>query len=550
MFPRLLERFRSLSNAQKVVGLFLAALVISAGVVGGLWVSKPHYGLLYGGLYPKDAGEVVEKLKGMHVPYRLKEESSGTSVYVPQSRVYDLRLELAKEGLPRGGEVGFELFDKNAVGLTDFVLNLNYQRALQGELSRTISRIEDVAWARVHLVLPEKSLFLEQERKPSAAVLLKLKPGRKLRPKEVGAITHLVAASIPGLKPEEVVIVDDRGDMLAAGGMSPEEGEMLTNQSEVKERIEKGYEKKVQSILSNVLGPGRSVVRVSVDVDFSQIERIQELFDPDSVAIRSEQDTTEKISGKGSLPYGIPGVMSNLPWLGQATPAGQTSSQTGVGKVSKTRRAKTRVSTPTFQRTKGNKIVNYEVSKTVERFKSPLVKIKRVSVAVAVDGKYKKEGEKLVYVPRSDDELQKIQALIKGAIGYDKSRGDQVEVVNVPMAKAGVWGASELINKEYEKYQRKVFVFRVLESLGKAILALVILLFLFRLVKRVPLLPRERGKFPSAKPGGVPVPGRVEEEEVVIGALPIQEEIKALAEKEPEALAQLAREWISEEGEK
>jgi len=318
----------------------------------------------------------------------------------------------------------------------------------------------------------------------------------------------------------------------------------------VKERIEKGYEKKVQSILSNVLGPGRSVVRVSVDVDFSQIERIQELFDPDSVAIRSEQDTTEKISGKGSLPYGIPGVMSNLPWLGQATPAGQTSSQTGVGKVSKTRRAKTRVSTPTFQRTKGNKIVNYEVSKTVERFKSPLVKIKRVSVAVAVDGKYKKEGEKLVYVPRSDDELQKIQALIKGAIGYDKSRGDQVEVVNVPMAKAGVWGASELINKEYEKYQRKVFVFRVLESLGKAILALVILLFLFRLVKRVPLLPRERGKFPSAKPGGVPVPGRVEEEEVVIGALPIQEEIKALAEKEPEALAQLAREWISEEGEK
>ncbi|OGP95166.1 MAG: flagellar M-ring protein FliF, partial [Deltaproteobacteria bacterium RBG_19FT_COMBO_56_10] len=261
---------------------------------------------LYAQLSPEDSGAVIEKLKEKKVPYKV----DGSSISVPADKVYETRMELAGEGLPQGGGVGFEIFDKTAFGVTDFVQKVNYKRALQGELSRTITQIKEIDTARVHLALPEKGVFLDEQKKARASVIVKLKPGRQLTQGQVSSIVHLVANSTDNLKPEDVAVVDTAGKMWTREA-DQDAGMMLSaTQLEYKKSLEKDYEHRVQSMLEKAVGMNNVVARVSADVDTRHVERTEERYDPDGQVVRSEQRNKESSIG-GIAALGVPGVLSN-----------------------------------------------------------------------------------------------------------------------------------------------------------------------------------------------------------------------------------------------
>ncbi|MBI3328083.1 MAG: flagellar M-ring protein FliF, partial [Nitrospinae bacterium] len=396
-----------LSTVQR--GMLLGStLVALAGFAAlSLWSSEAEFRPVFTNLAAEDAAAIMSKLKEDRVPYRIL--AGGSSIAVPAEQVYESRLRLASEGLPQGGGVGFELFDRATFSMTGFVQRLNYQRALQGELARTINRISGVEQARVHLVIPQKSVFLEEQQKPSASVVVKVRMSAQLAKAQIQGIVHLVASSVEGLQPSEVTVVDSTGRMLAGGdGLS----QLSTIQLEYQYGVEREWERKIQGLLERAVGPQKVSARVSATVDFQRVESTHEIFDPNSAVVRSEQRGTEKSSGSGFNPSGPPGVASNVPGAQAATP--QLSNSTEMQKHSET--------------------INYEVNKSVKRVVEPMGKVKRLAVAVLIDGTYK-DG---AYIPRPDKEMKGYQMLVKTAMGFDTSRGDQVEVINVPFESAQV----------------------------------------------------------------------------------------------------------------
>src|SRR5437870_8587097 len=269
--------FASLGRAQQVLLLALAVLVPSLMFVGSQWVSDGQYVPLFASLTTEDAGAIVTQLKGAKVPYRLG--GGGEQILVPADRANEVRLKMAVQGLPLGGGVGFEVFDRPALGVSDFAQRLNYQRALQGELSRTIGQLRGVTRARVHLVLPQPSLFTDRERPASASVFLKLAPGSQLRAEQVKGIVHLVASSVEGLSPERVTLVDTAGRVLAMGGESATSA-VSGRRLEIKTALEDSLERRVQTLLDSALGPGQAITRVAAQMNFDQMERTEEKFDP------------------------------------------------------------------------------------------------------------------------------------------------------------------------------------------------------------------------------------------------------------------------------
>lgn len=401
-----------LTVAQRVVLSAVAVALVAAFAFLTLWTGTPEYRILYSRLSPDDAASVVDRLKQDGVSYRLEE--GGRTILVPSDQVYDLRLSLAGEGIPAGGVVGFEIFDKTGFGMTDFAQKVNYARALEGELTRTIRRLDGVEGARVHLVLPERRLFEEAAQPASASVVLQLAPGRRLAAKQIQGVVYLVSSSVEGLKPDRVTVVDAHGNVLYRA--SGEEGGVLaTNQLEYKRGYEKDVEARVRATLERVLGPGAAVVQVAALFDFDRVEETSETYDPEGIAIRSEERHSESSSGAGG-PAGVPGVTSNVgPQAGaQAAPAG------GIGPS-----------------TRENETVNYEVSKRVTRVQRSQGVLKRLTVAVAVDGTYRegKDGTK-EFVPRSEEELARIRALVEKGVGADPKRGDAVEVTSIPFRPA------------------------------------------------------------------------------------------------------------------
>ncbi len=257
------------------------------------WNSRPDYQVLFSNLSQEDAGEMVNKLKEKKVPFQLT--NNGTTILIPKEQVYDLRLSLATEGLPKGGGVGFEVFDRTNLGTTDFVQKLNYQRALQGELSRTIKQIKEIEQARVHIVTPKESLFIEEQKKPTASVLVKTRSGMTLAPPQVEGIVNLVSSAVEGLEPGNITIVDTTGKVLFKRADSTLMGQLTTTQLEYQKNIEEGFKKKVQGMLEEVLGPTKAIARISADIDFQQVEITEEKYDPAGV-LRSEQKNTERSS--------------------------------------------------------------------------------------------------------------------------------------------------------------------------------------------------------------------------------------------------------------
>lgn len=526
--------YSRLSAVQKgvLLGSIVAALAGFASLL--LWSNEPDYRPLFTNLTQDDAAAIVNKLKEERLPYRLM--AGGSSIAVPAEQVHESRLRLASEGLPKGGGIGFELFDRANFNMTNFVQHLNYQRALQGELARTIGQLAAVEQARVHLAVPQKSVFLDEQQKPSASVVLKLHAGAQLGKPQIQGILHLVASSVEGLQPAQVTIVDMNGRMLAGGEDQQDFGHLNTNQLEFQQGLERELERKIQSLLERAVGPQKAMVRVSATIDFQRVESTHEIFDPSSTVVRSEQRGMEKSTGSSANPSGPPGVASNVP-------EAQMTLLSTANSSSETQRQ--------------NETINYEVSKSVKRVVAPVGQIKRLSAAVLVDGSYKEES----FVPRSDAELKRYEMLVKTAMGFDAERGDQVEVINVPFD-----GTQALEPEAIHQVRGPDPLWVDLgKRVGLPIVAfIVLLLFLRGLFKHLHAaqpelsLPRDLPKtiaeleaeLPAAPHEALPDHDKLREIERAKAAVKaktiaeLQERVVDLARQNPAKAAAIAREWI------
>ncbi|MDA8085362.1 MAG: flagellar basal-body MS-ring/collar protein FliF [Nitrospiraceae bacterium] len=398
----ILEQLKGLPKGRQAAFFGGAVLLVAAIIVSFVWLQRPDYELLYSNLTDEDAGLIMQKLDQQKIPYK----ATSQGLMVPADKVAVLRLKLAAEGLPQSGGVGFEIFDKNSYTTTDFVQKVDYKRALQGELARTIMAISGIELCRVQLVIPDNSDFLsDKPGKPRASVLIKLAPGRALSQGQVQGIVHLVASSVEGLSPSDVSIVDSQGYILNA---PEDESIVLTgSQLEYEHTVEKDIENRVSGILAPVVGPGNVKVRVAADIDFTKMDKIEKTYDPDSQVARSQQTTEEK-STTGA-PGGVPGAASNLPGK---PPVAAFSTQ--------------------GQSEKKNETVNYEINEVTSHIENATGVVRRLSVVALVDGTYKNVKGKLQYIPRSDQDLKQFEDMVKKAVGYDAGRGDQVKVVNMP----------------------------------------------------------------------------------------------------------------------
>ena len=369
------------------IALFIVAIgVLSALIVLSLWANRPEYTLLYRDLSPEDANEIVSTLRDDGVPYELS--SGGTAVYVPVDRVTEYRLTFAAGGLGTGAITGFELFDEQRMGMTTFMQRVNYQRALEGELTHTINMMDEVKMCRVHLVIPEKRFF-EDRQASSASIVLHLEPTAYLRPRQIKGIAMMVANGVPDLLEENVSIVDASGKLLTEAIKENGDYPIGSRNWEIRRSVEVELQHKAQELMDDVLGSGKSMVKVSAELNFEQLERTSEFYDTEDAAILSEEHSNESFSGAD-----------------------------------------------TSSRVIEQSVTNYELNKTVEHFIASSGDLRRLTVAVLVDGRYvastDTEGETVrTYQPRPDTELDQFSALISTALGIDVTRGDQIEVQNM-----------------------------------------------------------------------------------------------------------------------
>ncbi len=387
--------YQRLSRLQKIIAAAAIAAVV-LGLVFILATSKDtEYAVLYNSLEAADAGKIVESLKAKQIEYKLEE--NGSTILVDKTKLYDVRLDLASQGLPEESSVGYELFDKTNLGMSEFVQKLNYRRALEGELARTISSMDEVKKVRVHIVIPEKALFKKDEKPPTASVILHLKSGRSMSKISIEGIQNLVSSSVEGLPNEKVTVVDSRGKILSEAPMDESTVAGLTaTQHDIQQKVEQHISDKVQSLLDGVLGTENAKVKVNAELDFTQVEKTVTDFDPERQVVRSEQNIVDQSKSSDSLSY---------PAVNQ-------------------------------EKNQSNQISNYEISKSVEHIVQETGNIKRLTVSALINGTSKiidvGGQKKLQYTPRPKEEVDNLTLAIKNAVGYDPNRNDQISVLNVP----------------------------------------------------------------------------------------------------------------------
>lgn len=395
----------------------LAAMgAVAAGLIGFfiflmLRFSQPQLEVLFTELTFDDSLQVIKKLEGMNIPYEVRHD--GSIILAPKDQILRLRMELAESGLPAGGSVGYEIFDKaDTLGATSFVQNINHIRAIEGELVRTIRSLQKVSMARVHLVLPKRKLFARDAREPSASIVIKTRG--KLDTGQIKAIQHLTASAVDGLKPNRVSIVDETGRLLATGrgdGAQAGGGELEERNRSVERRMRND----IEGIVASIVGDGRVRVRVSAEMDYSKITETTDIYDPDGQVVRSTQSREE--TSTATTPSGNDSVS-----VGNELPAANGEAGGNGSQQENTN--------------KNEEVVNYEISRTTKTEVAEGGRIKRLSVAVLVDGIYQKTASGAVnYSPRPKAQIDQITALVRSAIGFDKDRGDQVQVVNLRFAE-------------------------------------------------------------------------------------------------------------------
>ena len=451
-----------------------------------LRVTAPQMTPLFTDLPLGDSAAIVKELDREGVPYELRND--GGIIMVAKDRVARLRMELAESGLPKGGGVGYEIFDKSdALGTTSFVQNINNLRALEGELARTIRGIDRVQAARVHLVMPERPLFSRDKVEPSASIVLKVRGA--LEPAQVRAIRHLVATAVTGLRPQRISIVDEQGQLLADGAGDDSNGGDVSA-DERRAAFEQRLRQQVEGIVTSVVGPGHARVQLSAEFDFNKVTQTSDKFDPDGRVIRSSQ-TREESSSNSDKDNQV-SVGNELPGANQRQQQQQQQGAQGAQPPA----------APRDETKKSEEIVNYEISKTTKTEVIEGGRVNRISVAVLVDGTYNKNDKgEVTYQPRSKEEIDQIAALVRSAIGFDQKRGDQVEVVNLPFAEAPTNAIAEPSGWLASLQFTKDDIMRAIEMVVMGLLGLVVLLMVVRpLVRRI-LAPDERGLAPLPAAG-------------------------------------------------
>ena len=418
-----LSQFKELHSSQKL-GLMIAAAAVIALMVGSwMWSQAPDYRVLYPNVSDKDGGAIITALEQMKVPYKFTE--GGGSIQIPSNQIHEVRLRLASQGLPKGGLVGFELMENQKLGSSQFLEQVNYQRATEGELARSIQSLASVESARVHLAISKPSVFIRDQQKTSASVLLNLRPGRTLEPAQASAIVHLVSSSIPGLGVKDITVVDQHGNLLSSQDSASMNAKLDVKldpgQLKYVQELEQNYVRRIEAILSPITGSANVRAQVTADVDFALTERAEEIYRPnrrdtDPAAVRSQQST--ETSSTSPQSGGVPGALSNQP-PGPATAPIDAAGEEGAP--------------PTPSNLHKESTVNYEVDKTIQHIRQPLGGVKRLSVAVVVN--YRKETDaegKIEQRPLSAEEIAQINDLVKEAMGYSKDRGDTLNVANSP----------------------------------------------------------------------------------------------------------------------
>lgn len=502
-------------------------------------VTTPQMTTLFTDLSTEDSSGIIKELERQAIPFELRND--GAAIMVPKDKVTRLRMKLAEGGMPKGGGVGYEIFDKSdALGTTSFVQNINHLRALEGELARTIRAIDRVQAARVHLVLPEKPLFSRETPEPSASIVLRVRGA--LEPQQIRAIRHVVASAVNGLKPQRVSIVDEAGQLLADGAQSDADAAVG---DERRAAFEKRMRKQVEDIVSSVVGAGRARVQLSADFDYNKITQTSDKFDPEGRVLRSTQTREESsLTADNS---------------GQVTVANELP-----GSQSQDNAARAR-----DQSKKSEETNNYEISRTTKTEVTEAGRVNRISVAVLVDGSYSKnEKGELVYQDRTKEQLDRIAALVRSAIGFDQKRGDQVEVVNLRFAEppaaqpiaepTGLLGMLQFTKDD---------VMYVIELGVMMMLGLVVLFMVVRpLVKRIvaadvipaltgagmPVLAEAHAES-AATPGQALIPSGSGAAQL-IDVAQIQGQVHAqavhrvgeLAERNPNETVSIVRQWLSE----
>jgi flagellar M-ring protein FliF len=431
-------------NGRRILMMVGAAAVIAAMIGLVLWGQKPEYKVLFSNFSDRDGGAIVSSLQAANVPYQFAE--GGSAILVPADKVHEMRLKLAAEGLPKGGNVGFELMENQKLGISQFLEQVNFQRALEGELARSVQSIGAVQSARIHLAIPKSSVFVRDQQKPTASVILNLYPGRSLDKGQVSAIVHLVASSVPELQPKNVTIVDQAGNLLSDDSNKLGGNTLDPSQLKYVQELQQSIARRVESIISPIVGQNNVRAEATADVDFTTSEQAAEIYKPNqganSAAVRSQQ-TSESLNGNGNNASGVPGALTNQPAPNAtapltAPPLAANGTPSGPGNPPAAGAAAagaTGSATPSV--TQRDATTNYEVDKTVRYVQQPMGGLKRLSVAVVVNYKrvVGKDG-KVSFRALTDAEKTQISDLVKEAMGYNKDRGDTLNVVNSPFADA------------------------------------------------------------------------------------------------------------------
>ena len=554
-------------NGRRFLLMAGAAAVISVMIGLVLWSQKPDYRVLFSNFSDRDGGAIVSSLQAANIPYKFAE--GGGAILVPADKVHEVRLKLAAEGLPKGGNVGFELMENQKLGISQFLEQVNFQRALEGELARSIQSIAAVQAARVHLAIPKSSVFVRDQQKPTASVLLNLHSGRILDQQQVSAIVHLVASSVPELSPKNVTIVDQAGNLLSENNKPAGTNTLDPSQLKYVQELQQNIVKRIESIITPIVGQNNVRAEATADVDFSTSEQAAEIYKPNQVpnsaTVRSQQSSES--SNGGASASGVPGALTNQPAPAATAPltapqlnpdgtpmtpaqqaaAAQAAAQGGAAPgapgAAAANNAQAQAPATPVQR---DVTTNYEVDKTVRYVQQPMGGLKRLSVAVVVNYKRVtgKDGKSTMQ-PLSDAEKAQITDLVREAMGYNKDRGDTLNVVNSPFA-----GPKEEALPPI--WQRPEMIDMAIQAAKYVLLGIVLLILYFKVLK--PLLGKLNPPPPLALADGtIEGPdGRVQEIEQDLGPMGVQqhtyqqnlEAAQELARKDPKVVANIVKAWV------
>jgi flagellar M-ring protein FliF len=555
----LLQGFFRLTNVQKVVLLVGVAAAVAITVAFVSWARAPDYKVLFSNVADRDGGAIISALQQINVPYRMSE--GGGAILVPSDRVYESRLRLAQQGLPRGGSIGFELLENQRIGTSQFVEQVNFQRALEGELARTVQALGSVQGARVHLAIPRPSVFVRDQQKPSASVLVSLFPGRTLDPAQLAGITHLVASSVPELAPSAVTIVDQAGNLLTQSPNARESNAGLdAGQLKYLQAVEQNFVRRIEAILTPIVGPGNVRAQVTAELDFSTVEQTAETYKPNpspEQAIRSQQ-TVETLGDNPRDASGVPGALSNQPPGAATAPLNAPAKGAAKGAANEP---------PPPGNSHREATTNYEIDKTITHTRAEVGAIRRLSAAVVVNHRREVKEGKSESTPLPEAEIAQLNNLVRQAIGFNEKRGDMVNLVNAAFNEA------ERIEVEgptlvAEVTQRLLGNMNtVLWTLAAIVAALFIYLMVLRPVLRDLALAGERDlaaqeayaqAMAAAAGGGRADGGGAAAEDSGPGtAPPIRtggrgfeadlQAVKDLAKQEPQIVANVVKDWVGKE---